>query len=155
MEHFKCMRWPTISESFIHWPYLSVYNILPSFWIRSNRFGVVIQWASDFLEFRKNVSGIQILPTMLLFSMRIFIVPLNLNRLSYHDWAKKMSIVYSWKISGNIHYTCQFIDHSLLYFIITLSTAFALNNQHTSCTTEAFPAVHRNINNTHVQHEVS
>lgn len=59
------------------------------------RLGVVIQCASDLREFLKNVSGIQILPTMLLLSMRSFIELLNFSRLSYHVWAKKMSMVYS------------------------------------------------------------
>lgn len=59
------------------------------------RLGVVIQWASAFLELRKKVSGIQIFPTMLLFRRSTFIVLLNFKRLSYQVWAKKMSMVYS------------------------------------------------------------
>lgn len=68
---------------------------LPLLHSLSRRLGVVIQWASDLREFLKNVSGIQILPTMLLLSMSSFIELLNLSRLSYHVWAKKMSMVYS------------------------------------------------------------
>lgn len=86
-------RWMEHSISYV---YLSVYSIRPSFQIRSMRFGVVIQWASAFLELRKKVSGIQIFPTMLLFRRRTFIVLLNFKRLSYQVWAKKMSMVYSW-----------------------------------------------------------
>lgn len=77
--------------------YLRVYMTLPLLHSLRRRLGVVIQWASDLREFLKNVSGIQILPTMLLLSMSSFIELLNLSRLSYHVWAKKMSIVYSWK----------------------------------------------------------
>lgn len=76
-------------------PHLSVYMTLPLLHSLSSRFGVVIQWASDFLEFLKKVSGIQILPTMLLLSMSSFMELLNFSRLSYHVWAKKMSMVYS------------------------------------------------------------
>lgn len=77
--------------------YLNVYMTLPLLHSLSSRLGVVIQWASDFREFLKKVSGIQILPTMLLLSISSFIVLLNFNRLSYHVWAKKMSMVYSCK----------------------------------------------------------
>lgn len=56
---------------------------------------MVIQCASAFLEFLKKVSGIQILPTMLLFSRRTLMVLLNFKRLSYQVWAKNISIVYS------------------------------------------------------------
>lgn len=79
----------------IYKAYLSVYMTLPLLHSLRRRFGVVIQWASDLREFLKNVSGIQILPTMLLLSMSSFIELLNFNRLSYHVWAKKMSMVYS------------------------------------------------------------
>lgn len=75
--------------------YLNVYMTLPLLHNLRRRLGVVIQWAFDFREFRKNVSGIHILPTMLLLSMSSFIELLNFRRLSYHVWAKKMSIVYS------------------------------------------------------------
>ena len=61
------------------------------------RLGVVIQWASAFFELRKNVSGIQIFPTMLLLRRSTFIVLLNFSLLSYQVWAKKMSMVYSWR----------------------------------------------------------
>ena len=55
-------------------PYLRVYRILPSFHIRSSWLGMVIQWASAFFEFLKIVSGSQMRPTMLLLSVRIFMV---------------------------------------------------------------------------------
>lgn len=77
--------------------HLRVYMTLPLLHSLSRRLGVVIQWASDLREFRKNVSGIQILPTMLLLSISSFMELLNLSRLSYHVWAKKMSMVYSCK----------------------------------------------------------
>lgn len=77
--------------------YLSVYMTRPLLHSLRSRLGVVIQWASDLREFLKKVSGIQILPTMLLLSMSSFIELLNFNRLSYHVWAKKMSMVYSCK----------------------------------------------------------
>jgi len=75
--------------------HLRVYSTLPSLQIRSKRLGVVIQCASDFLEFRKKVSGIQIFPTMLLLSISTFMELLNFRRLSYHVWAKIISMVYS------------------------------------------------------------
>lgn len=78
------------------WPsHLRVYMTLPLLHSLSSRLGVVIQWASDLREFLKKVSGIQILPTMLLLSISSFMELLNLSRLSYHVWAKKMSMVYS------------------------------------------------------------
>lgn len=64
--------------------HLRVYITRPLLQRRRSRLGVVIQWASDLRELRKNVSGIHIFPTMLLFSMRSFMVLLNLSRLSYH-----------------------------------------------------------------------
>lgn len=100
------VKWPEFTGFFslaflreneikVKYKYLNVYKTLPSFQILSILLGVVIQWASAFLEFRKNVSGIQIFPTMLLFNLSTFIVLLNFRRLSYHVWAKNISIVYS------------------------------------------------------------
>lgn len=71
------------------------------------RLGVVIQWASAFFELRKNVSGIQIFPTMLLLRRRTFMVLLNFNLLSYQVWAKKMSMVYSWEQRNTFYFSCQ------------------------------------------------
>lgn len=97
---------------------------LPLLHSLKRRFGVVIQWASDFREFLKNVSGIQILPTMLLLSMSNFIVLLNLSRLSYHVWAKKMSMVYSCNIVREyLNYTKKCLIENIPCFFCSLSTA--------------------------------
>lgn len=107
------MSWPNISMKnkleqwhFLKQYYLKVYRTRPSFQIRSRRLGVVIQWASDFLEFLKKVSGIQIFPTILLLSTSTFMVLLNFKRLSNQVWAKIISIVYSWKTKRRIM-TCN------------------------------------------------
>ena len=121
--HPYCTHWITLKE----WHrYLSVYNTLPSFQIRSIRLGVVIQWASAFFEFLKNVSGIQIFPTMLLFNLSTFIVLLNLSRLSYQVWAKNISIVYSCSINKNIRIKLHRSQTGLNFKIsaILLGTAF-------------------------------
>lgn len=88
---FKYIQWKRVFTQV----YLSVYMTLPLLHSLSKRFGVVIQWAADLREFLKNVSGIHILPTMLLLSMSSLMELLNLSRLSYQVWAKKMSMVYS------------------------------------------------------------
>lgn len=57
---------------------------------------MVIQWESALLEFLKKVSGIQIRLTMLVLRVSALRVLLKRRRRSYHVWAKKMSMVYSW-----------------------------------------------------------
>ena len=106
--------------------YLRVYRMRPSFQIRSMRLGVVIQWASAFLELRKKVSGIQIFPTMLLLRRRTFIVLLNFNLRSYHVWAKKMSMVYSWWGGGRKQMFEGFTSYKIVraFFYLTWMKAF-------------------------------
>lgn len=110
------LAFPLKTEIKVKCKYLSVYNTLPSFQILSILLGVVIQWASAFLEFRKNVSGIQIFPTMLLFNLSTFIVLLNFRRLSYHVWAKNISIVYSCCVNQKYWW-----KHSTQHFTLLLT----------------------------------
>lgn len=77
--------------------YLIVYRMVPFFMIRKSLFGAVMLWATDLLPFLKNVSGVQTLVTIRLFSRRISTGPSYFNRLSTHVWRKNTSMVYSWK----------------------------------------------------------
>ncbi len=77
--------------------YLIVYRMVPFFMIRKSLLGAVMLCATDLLPFLKNVSGVQTLVTIRLFSRRISTGPSYLNRLSTHVWRKNTSIVYSWK----------------------------------------------------------
>jgi len=82
-------------------PYLMVYSSVPSSVIRRSLLGMVMLWATDFFPLWKNVSGVQILLAIRLFSRSTVMGPLNFNLSSFQLWRKNTSIVYSCIILEN------------------------------------------------------
>lgn len=95
--------------------------------MRNSLFGVVMLWEIDLLPFRKNVSGVQILLTIRLFSRRISIGPSNLSRSSIHVWRKNTSMVYSWK-GVKVYIIAGFTDTNTMHIADAASIIYYLES---------------------------
>lgn len=104
-------------------PYLMVYSRVPSSVIRRSLLGMVMLWATDFFPLWKNVSGVQILLAIRLFSRSTVMGPLNFNLSSFQLWRKNTSIVYSYII----------LEKSRVYSFIYLPYQYLTNKILESC----------------------